>query len=354
MYKESEYYMVSSENHIYDGLIKVKLMHFSWASWIIPEIIISKNRYFRPITLDICTIYYLDENNVAKIKCNLSNRVSCTIEFDTSSYLYSLPGNSLVYSCKIHSDYPGAFKSASLGKARLSEDSVELELFHHTSKEGLNGINKSQEIWSSAWNLQGTKKFESQQYVYFTNLEKIKSREDLKKIAMSDDAVIEYRLDQYRGDPRDKLSLPVYRRNLDSLSQTLRFWIDWSLIAPYYLFFHSGSAQPGGLANWYEVLLPNIFRIAVSNNGTVRLTDDLVSSLNVPAIAHQTHLICGNATVINGLKAPWIEIEEPNSFIWYSDPDVYQQECLGLWKSKANSDQFSVLKHPLPKLEDSD
>src|SRR6266568_685002 len=60
-----------------------------------------------------------------------------------------------------------------------------LRIYHHTTRNNAASIASSGELWSSPWNLAGTRKLANVAYGYFTSLSRIKSEADLHLIAMA-------------------------------------------------------------------------------------------------------------------------------------------------------------------------
>lgn len=255
-----------------------------------------------------------------------TTRIIATIRSDELVRRYD--DGAQLYRCAI--DGPASFANHPSGRARpLPDGDFALELFHITNADAAAGIAKGGEIWSSAWNLQGTRKLTNVSYVYLTSLPEIHDEQDLRRIAMASDGVIYFQTTSTRTREQ-VLAMTVYRENTAGRTESLPVAVPVRLIAPPHLVLH----RPPGDA-YYEVVGPEIYRVGVLPGAALSYLggDASVSAGNLKQFSY---IVVGDAAEIDGLAAPYDE-EETRQIMHLEtldDHDLFQ-----FWQDNANSDQ---------------
>lgn len=235
----------------------------------------------------------------------------------------------------------------------MTDNSISLQLFHHTKDDVLPKIIESGYLRLSPWNIQGNQELSNIGYVYFTSLRKIRDDADLNAIAMASDGEILLVRDNFTPpDPLPKgwrstlvneiLVLPVYRESTRNRTSTLAFWVDSASLSPQHLLKHS----PDDGAVWYEVCGPKIFRVGLEP-GSILPFD---SSMNVVIGIGKRfdYAILGDARYMNGLYAPFNE--ENTASISKVHIKYKNIDMLTFWMNNSNQDHFSKITPELQTL----
>jgi hypothetical protein len=182
----------------HDGCVKLRLGHSRRGTVIVPDLIFVRAgpwRFFQPSFFGPCLIGFNVEPglHVAEFSADVGSprstrptRLILRVRSDAHVMAYS--DGSQLYACQLN----GSPHLAPWGSGRCQKmvnGDFALQLFHHTNPAAYSSIRASQELWSSAWNLQGTRRLTNVAYVYLTSLPRIERPEDLNRIAMASDGV---------------------------------------------------------------------------------------------------------------------------------------------------------------------
>jgi hypothetical protein len=294
----------------YDGFIKVRLGHSAGKSYLIPDVLIGVGgtRYFLP---SFFTAPYLGFNvedgkhravfgmDVGPPRAVKLERLKVTIR--SEDRLLSYDDGAQLYRCTFEASRPIVRLAKGMCRSLPSGDFA-LELFHHTKPESAAKIRANRELWSSSWNLAGTRKLTNVAYGYFTSLPRIETKQDLQRIAMSSDGEIHLQTTSDRAQEQ-VLTLKVYRGNTEDRRSPIALHVPSAIIAPAHLYFHM---PPGADPAYYEVVGTEVLRVGVNPNAVLRLSgrDVQVSSSDLRCF---DNVILGDASTIAGLSAPFNE-----------------------------------------------
>ena len=322
------------------ALLKLRLGHGANGSVIVPEqLFIEQNgwwfyqtSFFGPplIGFDVEPGLHVARFNldVGGPRAKEAMRIVATIRSDELIRCY-VDGAQL-YRCVI--DGPSSFADRPSGSARLlPNDDFALELFHITNASAATGITESAEIWSSAWNLQGTRKLTNVAYVYLTSLSAIHDDEDLRRIAMASSGAIYLQTTSTR--PREQaLEMTVYRENTTGRTHSLPVAVPTAFVAPPHLLLH----RPPGDA-YYEVIGPEIYRIGVLPEVSLTYLGGK-ATVDEDSLKRFSYIVVGDAAEIDGLAAPYDE--EETSYIMHLEA-LDRHDLFDFWQANANSDQMT-------------
>ena len=147
-----------------------------------------------------------------------------------------------------------------------------LSLFHVTNPAAFAAIAKSGELWSSSWNLRGTRRLANVAYAYLTSMPSISTEHDLRRISMSSGGTISMQTTSARTR-EETLELAVYRESTVLRTATLPVRVASNLLVPPHLLIH----RPVGDMAYYEVVGPEIYRIGVAPGVALGLSAGTVS-----------------------------------------------------------------------------
>lgn len=262
-------------------------------------------------------------------RCARCQRVVIHIRSDDRVGCYA--DGAQLYRCTVQG--PARLIHYASGRCRRLPGDFALRLYHVTNPKAYAAIRTSGEIWSSPWNLQGTRKLRNVAYVYLTSLPKVSDEEDLRRIAMASDGEIRFQTSSRRA--REKVvSLTVYRESTSGRTTALAVEVPAGLIAPSHLRVHDGD---DGQA-YYEVVAPEIYRIGVVPGTALKLADG-VGSIDDARLKRFNNVILGEADEARGLAAPYDEDDTEylmHHEILGSDGDLFR-----FWLENANTDQIS-------------
>ncbi len=231
-----------------------------------------------------------------------------------------------------------------------------LRLYHHTSRDAKQQIERSKEFWGSKWNIQGThKKLKNVAYVYFTPLDRVTHSDDLKMIAMASDGKLTFAIDSFEipgvltpgWEDRHKeqiLVLPVYRASTKDRTETLEFDIESTLLAPQHVLRHS----PRFDAVWYEIATPFVHRIGIELSGTLKFSSKRIDYETVQTKRFE-YVVVGDATKVEGLATPYYE--EDTRFLLKIERPPAGTNMLEFWFLYGNEDLYSGKKVETQDLE---
>jgi len=334
----------------YRGFVKVKLVHSRDGSLIVPDQLYlrSPQVWFRPCTFLPSVLLKDDDQIGCRLYFDLEES-TLELTFENTGLLNHLPDGSFTYECVIRG--PGDLIDRATGMWDLIDKRLHLKLFHHTDDEGHGGITRSGEFWSSAWNIQGTRKLSNVAYVYFTDLGIIETPDDLAAIAMSPRRKLHFLRDGalpprvlppgWKSTPlaKDVFEAEVYWSSPARRTRTLWVYVDPALIAPSHLLRHETDRV------WYEVSCPAIYRVGVEPGRTLPWDGTRV----VPGPAHKVfdYMVIGDATSVDGLGAP---LDEENTSDTFRIHRIRQQP-LEFWFEQSNQDHFTDLVGPEQEFE---
>lgn len=254
------------------------------------------------------------------------------LSFGSKDRVKVYPDGAQLYSCIIkHGHCLRAYRS---GKACRCGTDFEVRVFHHTAATTRPKIIASGYLLGSPWNLQGTRKLTNVCYPYFTTIKKIRSENDLARIAMASEGKIFLRGTStfFGSDPT--IALDVYREDTRNRTATLPFWLPIGIIAPNHLLLHR---PPGLQGAYYEVTLPEVVRVGLKPNAVLSIKKDCVLP-STESLRTFDYLVCGDASTEVGLAAPYDE-ENTSSVIHLER--LTEDDLFAFWQRNANSDQVS-------------
>lgn len=323
-----------------DALIKLRLGHSANGSVLIPEqLFIERSgwsfyqtNFFGPPILGFNIEPALHE---ARFSLDIGGpstfqptRVIAKIRSDALVRRYD--DGAQLYRCVI--DGPPDLADHPSGQARPLEDGdFALKLFHITNTSGAEGIAKSNEIWSSPWNLQGTRKLTNVAYVYLTSLPEIRDEMDLRRIAMSSDGEICFQTTSSRHREQ-VLAMTVYRENTTGRTHSLPVEVPSMLIAPPHLLLHRTTYDA-----YYEVIGPEIYRIGVSPGVSLSYREGR-GSVSEGSSKNFSYIIVGDAAELDGLAAPYHE--EGTQYLMHAEI-LDRHDLFEFWQANSNSDQMT-------------
>ena len=334
------------------GYIKCRLIHMDGRSVVQPDIIFTTRldrKFFIPRFFDPNQVAFTDDSadDFCRLTVVIGNKACLRVGFLKRDRVNTFVDGSVIYRCAIvvvdgdvHLQEDGHWR-------QRESNGFQLRLFHHTNEDGYQGISNSQELWGSRRNIQGNKWLENIAYGYFTNLPRISSEEDLLRIAMSSSGLTGLLPTNAPYHPRYANLIPVPQQEAAQRSRSMSFWIDVDLIAPNHLWLHRPMTKPA----YYEVVLPNIFRVGIMIDSTLTIDNQQIV---VPQKRRKIfkYVIVGDADTEEGLQAPYHE--EETTHVAAIEQLGGKDEIIGFWKRNENSDQFTGRAIEYSKLRDED
>jgi hypothetical protein len=236
-----------------------------------------------------------------------------------------------LYRCTVEG--PNDLAHYAAGRCRpLPDHDFRLQLFHHTNPGAYASICASHELWSSSWNLQGTRQLKNVSYVYFTSMPTIRANDDLLHIAMASTGTISFQTTSAR--PKEEvLDLKVYRESTSGRTSTLAVEVPSTALAPPHLLYH-----PAVFANpaYYEVVGPEIFRVGLAA-GTKLAIPRKIATVVATHLKTFDYIVVGDASELSGLAAPYDE--EETTHVMHLERLASGLDLFGFWQANANSDQ---------------
>ena len=327
----------------YEGFIKLRLAHGHAGSVLFPDqlfIKIGHWRFFQASFFLACWIgfnvepdlhYGMFEIDVAKPLGEGAARLLITIR--SSDHVKPYDDGSQFYSCQVKTqEVLGHFSAGDC--QRMPNGDFSLKLHHHTTAIAHAKIEASGELWSSSWNLQGTRKLHNVAYVYLTSVRKIRNSEDLNRIAMASSGTIAFQTTSSRP-VEDVLELPVYRESTKGRTHAIALIVPSALISPPHLLFHPQvTSDPA----YYEVVCPEIFRVGLHPGGVLSIRRGK-ALLNVAALKQFRYVVVGNASELAGLAAPFDE--EETREVMLLEPLDAATDLFTFWSKNRNTDQVT-------------
>ena len=344
---------IVGHDHSYKGLAKIRLAHGLGHSFLLVDhvFLTESKRWLQPKNFVLCHILFDGNKSMAKVVFDLKDGTTVQVNFSEPPRPRGLRDRSWLYDATLIG--PDDLEARGSGTWRMGSTGVpQLRLFHHTNKEAADSIRTSQEFWSSSWNFQGTRKLANISYVYFTDLEDIRTNKDLADIAMSPEKKLYFVRDgveppvalpanwQDTALANDILELEVYWSSPEKRDQVIGVFVDADVLSPAHMLRHEGVPV------WREMVLPSVYRVGVEPGTTVPISGERLGEPAHPK-RFDYHVI-GDATRIEGLAAPYDE-ENTTHLYKVQDGDV---PPLAFWKANANTDQYSETEVDLQAFEE--
>lgn len=340
------------QDHEYSGYIKCKLIHARWGSVILPDQIYLDNnatQWIQPLSFTPPLLAKVDDDDIrVSFYVDISCGNTVKIEFDHAGFVRKGDDGSEIFSCNIYG--VEELPEFATGESRLNEYGVpEVALYHHTGDATKPLIEKSGHFRGSKWNIQGNKELLNVHYVYFTGLDQILTHEDLIQIAMASDGKVHMIRDGF--DPpaslrqrdlhgnysADILELEVYRESTTNRTATIKVFVNSEDLASQHLLFH----QPPGKPAFYEVCKPFIYRVGLPPGDKLPI-EPATGTVKAGIAKHFNHIVAGDATNVDGLRAPFDEESTESIFKIERTPDGHS--LVSFWFEFCNQDHFSTKK----------
>jgi hypothetical protein len=341
----------TGKRRTYDGFIKLRLGHSEGRSYLIPDMVIAVGgcRFFLPTFFGPPILDFNIEPGKHRAHFNIDvgspraggrERLVIDIRSEDRARIYD--DGAQLYRCEI--DGPRGLASLASGICQQDGDDFRLDLFHHTTPAARKSISTSGELWSSPWNLAGTRRLTNVAYGYFTTLSKIRDERDLQTIAMSSAGEIRFQTTSDRLIEQT-LTLTVYRDSTKGRTEAMLFKVGLGNIAPFHIYFHPMvRAGPA----YIEIVCPDILRVGVipgaslwHRHGKIDIADDQEKSFD--------YVIIGDASALDGLSAPFNE-EETRQITHVERLDA-TTDLFEFWLAHQNSDQVSGRRIDARELE---
>lgn len=318
---------------VYDGYIKCKLVHRARGSLVYPDQIYvtfnKEERWIQPLYFTANVISWHNGHGTCDLSVDISHGVCLQIRFTNDALVRRLPDGSLLYRCRITG--PKYLYRYTTGPAKINHGTPAIKLYHHTTREALEGIVADNSFRTSRWNIQGTKKSTNITYLYLTPLTKIACIDDLTEIAMSSDGYLRFRLDSNFSDAPD-LALRVYRESTLNRTHTWGGWIRSHYLATQPCYKHTG---PDGYV-YFAIVCPFVHRIGSEVDERVSILGNNLAPSHPKALRYA---VIGDARTIKGLEAPYDE--EATNDILKVEEIGDGEDLISFWMRNRNSDQFN-------------
>jgi len=335
------------QDFTYTGYIKCKLVHNSYQSIIVPDQIYlesDKLLWIQPLNFFPNILYKEDDLIIALLNIDISCGNTIKIEFRNKDFIRSYEDGANLFKCKIYG--PTELDSYATGTCYLTGEYIPfLHLYHHTTEANKQSIINSGYFLLSPWNIQGNKTLSNIGYVYLTSLDKIKTDNDLRQIAMASNEKMYFITDnvdipseitnvwKYKHSS-EILELKVYRETTKERESTLSLKVNATTLSPQHLLRHSFKSDPV----FYEIISQFIYRVGASPQNNVYFEDFTIKREN-NNIKQLDYIICGDATTIKGLESPFDE--ENTSSIFKIEKCLNKSCILDFWFENCNKDHFS-------------
>ncbi|QKK27024.1 hypothetical protein [Rhizobium hidalgonense] len=336
----------------YEGFLKLRLGHSEGRSYLVPDVLIAVGgyRFFLPtffgpplLSFNIEPGRHFADFNLDVGHPRTTKRERLVVRIRSEDRVRVYDDGAQIYRCT----FEGPRALASFASGLCSPDGggdFLLQLYHHTTPANARNIKSSGELWSSAWNLAGTRKLTNIAYGYFTTLSEIQSEEDLRTIAMASQGTIQFQTTS--GRLREEvLSLKVYRDRTRDRTAALAFSVSSELIAPAHLYLHP---PVGHEPAYFEVVCPDILRVGVLPKAKLRLSSSQigVEQLEIKAF---DYVIIGDAGTLDGLAAPFDE--EETKQITHLEKITLETDLFDFWLANQNTDLVSGRNTDFRQLE---
>lgn len=334
----------------FDGLVKLRLGHAAFGSMLLPELMFIKLagwRFYQPSFFGPPMLGFNVEAGIheARFSVDVGNprETSPTrliIKIRSDGLVRPYDDGAQLYRCVIEG--PTRLLRYASGRCQpRSDNDFDIHLQHITNPTAYASIKSSGELWSSRWNLQGTRELSNVAYVYLTSLPSIKSEADLRRIAMSSDGVIAFQTTSYRAR-EETLKLKVYRESTTGRTAKLPVTVATDLLAPPHMLIH----RPLGDGAYYEVIGPEIYRVGVQPGVRLQYANGM-GTVAGGALKRFDYVVVGDASRVEGLAAPYNE-EETKEVVHVEKLDA-GIDLFDFWQANKNSDQVSN-RRPEPRI----
>lgn len=323
------------------GFIKCRLVHMPDRSFVLPDILLSsemRGEFYSPKFFTPNQIAYFGDDgseDFCRLSLELLNGNDVEVAFFRRDLFKTCADGSFIYKCAF-APQPNKGLPTPCGKWRRRDKIFEIQLYHHTNSAAEKGIRTSNELWSSPWNIQGSRKLNNISYGYFTNLPEIRSDRHLREVAMSTTGVAHFLPTNAPYSSEFSLSLPVPKRPACDMDCSLRFWIDLESVSPSHIWLHRPWSAPA----YYEVVLPRVYRVGVNPGYRLPLNGSRVEIDYAEAKTLQ-YVVVGDASSSEGLAAPYNE--EETLLLAKIDNISNGSEIIGRWYECQNSHLFAAM-----------
>jgi hypothetical protein len=258
-----------------------------------------------------------------------SDAVRLIVDIEPKGRRKTYPDGAQLYWCSARG--PADLDRHAAGVAhRLPDGDFALRLQHHTDDRGFEGITNSGYFRASPWNLQGARKLTNIAHVYFTSLPTIEDDNDLARIAMSRAGQLHFQTTAEQ-EVNEILGMTVYRADTTGRTRTIVVDVPAATISPPQLYYHPLA---NGQHAYYEVIGPEILRVAVKPGAEVRIRDGMASAAPEDMKAFN-YVVMGHAGTREGLIAPYDE--ESTEEVMFLE-DLTTEDVFEFWQRNANSD----------------
>jgi hypothetical protein len=264
-----------------------------------------------------------------KIHVEVLGKVDMEIVFFRSKVIKHCPDGSFIYKCRFRL-VDAKVLPPPQGEWRKRGGQFELALYHHTTEVGAKGIRDSSELWSSHWNIQGTKELKNIAYVYFTCIPEMKYPWDLVEVAMAENGQALFLPTNAPNDAQFAVTLDVYKRTTLDIEVPLLFWVDVETISPSHLWLHVPTDTP----TYYEIVLPKVFRVGVASGQPIPINGSRLK-IEPKDCQNFDYVIVGDAGTHDGLIAPYHE--EETFQLGVVDKIPKELEIISRWHEKQNT-----------------
>jgi hypothetical protein len=288
----------SGRRRQYTGFLKLRLAHSKGATYLIPEVLVGVGgfRFFLPnfFSPPILAFNVEDGKHLADLSLDIGPPRAADLErilvrVKSEDRVLSYEDGAQLYRCTFEG--PPSISRLATGICQpMSNGDFRLRLYHHTTPTNATSIKRSSELWSSPWNLAGTRKLVNVAYCYFTCLPRIQGEQDLHAIAMASDGTLHFHTTSDRMIER-VLQLEVYRGSTLDRTSSLGFDVPCEIIAPSHILLHP---MVGVKPAYYEIVAPQIIRVGVKPTVKMRISGSEISVMNADA-KRFTYVVLGDA-----------------------------------------------------------
>lgn len=332
---------------IYDGLVKLKLVHANGFSLLLPELIvidIDGWKWFQPKFFSACLISFSENAAYGQFNVDTDRGARLFIGITKDRFVRHYADRSQIYRCRIAG--PTALEDFATGTCTVEKDSnIQLRLFHHTLPATIDKIRECGYFLGSPWNIQGNKKLENVAYAYFTSLPVIQSDNDLRHIAMASDAKI-HLLPTNGTSRRDVITIDVYRQSTCDRRASMEVIVPAELVASQHIWRHAPHGEPV----YYEVSHSSIARIGLLPGRALPFADHQIKPVG-DEIKRFDYVVLGDADDPEGIVAPYDEEHTQDLFLI---ENCSAETFFDFWDRHANTDQFGGRPLELHRFEGHD
>ncbi|RWQ69651.1 MAG: hypothetical protein EOS85_28305 [Mesorhizobium sp.] len=332
----------SRDRREHSGFIKLRLGHSEGRTYLIPDVLIGVGglRFFLPsfFSPPIIAFNVEDGKHIADFSLDVGSPRAVDIarllvKVRSEDRVLTYEDGAQLYRCSF--DGPRRLSGLATGLCHpMPSGDFSLRVYHHTTRANAANIVKSRELWSSPWNLAGTRKLANVAYGYFTSLSKIKNEGDLQLIAMASSEVIKFQTTSNRLK-EEVLSLKVYRGDTRDRTFAMGFDVPCEIIAPVHLYFHPSVDTNSA---YYEIVGSEIVRVGVNPSAKLHISGSELSAAKAD-LKRFDYVVLGNAGTLDGLAAPYNE-EETKQVTHLEKLDM-TTDLFQFWWKNQNTDQVT-------------